>query len=131
MADLFPIEPTPVTPADDEPVKILEYVQKHEADYQQIKANLDLDRLKADKVIGILMQKLETNTALKHDVESLVKALDVISNTNGRAVKLLDTRAKMIASIRGPMKNVFANVNAGGAGEGDLTKILSQPEDDI
>jgi len=117
----LPIESTPAGLVD-----ISEIVSKFDHDYGEVQANLKKDRAKIDTVINILLQRVTANADAETDTMSLVKALGVLSDTNGHAVKLLDSRSKLLSATKTSINANQTNVNINGS-DADLMEILSQP----
>jgi hypothetical protein len=124
-------EPLPIdSPPAQDIMDLREVVKRFDGDYAEVQRNLKIDRGKVDTVIALLLQKVETGTATATDTESLVKALDVLTNTNGHAVKLLDSRSRLLSATKSAVGALIQqNVNVGG-NDLELQSILSQPIDD-
>jgi hypothetical protein len=105
-----------------------EIVEKFDHDYGEVQANLKKDRTKIDTVIDILLQRVRAHNDAETDTMSLVKALDVLSNTNGHSIKLLDSRSKLLSATKIAITANQTNVNIGG--DGDWAKILNQPPEE-
>lgn len=102
------------------------------------------DRQEAQDIIGLFRTEINNATTQNRQparmyVDGLVKALEVKTNINSTAVKMIETNAKMLAALKvnaGPNVQINnANVT-GGLTETDssLEKILSEPmthEDDF
>ena len=132
LSDVIDLEQTepPILPIDPSPTAtniadLQAVVEKFDADYGEVQANLKRDRGKIDAVIDILLQRVRTNADAETDTMSLVKALDVLANTNGHAVKLLDSRSKLLAATKSTINANQTNVNVSGT-DAELQKILSQ-----
>jgi hypothetical protein len=106
-----------------------EIVEKFDHDYGEVQANLKKDRTKIDTVIDILLQRVRAHNDAETDTMSLVKALDVLSNTNGHSIKLLDSRSKLLSATKIAITANQTNVNIGGS-DGDWAKILNQPPEE-
>jgi hypothetical protein len=103
-----------------------EIVEKFDHDYGEVQANLKKDRVRIDTVIDILLQRVRTNSDAETDTMSLVKALNVLSDTNGHSIKLLDSRSKLLSATKIAINANQTNVNIGG-GVDDWAQILNQP----
>ena len=111
------------------PIDLALVIQRFDKDYNSVQANLQADRGKIDGVVGILLARVQAGTASNTEVESLVKALDVLANTNGHHVKLLDSRSKLLAASKNAQ--AFIQQNFGNTENPELLKLLEQPEDDV
>lgn len=110
----------------DEVLDVRALVKAHERDYNTISDNLARDRGKVDSVINILMAKVEAGGSAA-ETESLVKALAVMTDTNGHFVRLLDSRSKLMVSAKSTIAAmVQTTVNAGTGDSEDLKRILAQ-----
>jgi hypothetical protein len=103
-------------------------VDKFDHDYGEVQTNLKSDRKKIDSVIDILLARVRANTDAETDTMSLVKALGVLADTNGHAVKLLDSRSKLLAATKSTLNANQTNINITGV-DSELQKILDQPQD--
>jgi hypothetical protein len=103
-------------------------VDKFDHDYGEVQTNLKSDRKKIDSVIDILLARVRANTDAETDTMSLVKALGVLADTNGHAVKLLDSRSKLLAATKSTLNANQTNINITGV-DAELQKILDQPSD--
>lgn len=110
----------------DEVLDVRALVKAHERDYKTISDNLARDRGKVDSVINMLMEKVQTGGSAA-ETESLVKALAVMTDTNGHFVRLLDSRSKLMVSAKSTIAAmVQTTINAGTGDSEDLKKILAQ-----
>jgi hypothetical protein len=119
--DLLPIESTPMVLSD---LKII--ADKFDKDYTEVQANLKSDRKRIDTVIDILLARVRNNADAETDTMSLVKALAVLADTNGHAVKLLDSRSKLLSATKSTGSNTQNNISITGT-DIELQKILDQP----
>lgn len=117
-------------PADDDTDQMVAILQSVLGEFDQVGKTI-LDATKADRdqtqeVITLLLQQLRDNPAgiPRASMEGLVKALDVKANISMIAVKLLDVKAKLLATTKN--NNILINNNQV-AGDQDLNSILSQP----
>ena len=101
-------------------------VEKFDKDYGEVQANLKRDRGRIDEVIDILLKRVKTNKDSEADTISLVKALSVLSDTNGHSVKLLDSRSKLLSATKSAMNAMQTNINITGT-DAELQNLLSQP----
>jgi hypothetical protein len=117
----LPIESSPTNLAD-----LAAVVGQFDKDYGEVQANLKRDRGRIDTVIDILLQRVRDNADAETDTMSLVKALAVLADTNGHAVKLLDSRSKLLAATKSTINANQTNVNITGV-DSELQNILDQP----
>jgi len=103
-------------------------VDKFDRDYGEVQSNLKSDRKKIDSVIDLLLARVRANTDAETDTMSLVKALGVLADTNGHAVKLLDSRSKLLAATKSATNANQTNISITGV-DAELQKILDQPQD--
>lgn len=123
--ELLPIE----KPKSAEVFDLREVVSRFDNDYNEVQTNLKKDRSKIAIVIEALMIKLDEG-ASNTETEMLVKALEVMANTNGHAVKLLDSRSKLLAATKSSAQALIQQ-NFGATGNNsELQKLLAQPVDD-
>lgn len=122
--DLPQIESTPTVLSD---LKII--ADKFDKDYTEVQANLKSDRKRIDTVIDILLARVRNNADAETDTMSLVKALAVLADTNGHAVKLLDSRSKLLSATKSSGSNTQNNISITGT-DIELQKILDQPAGD-
>jgi len=120
----LPIEPSPAEIAD-----LRETVKRFDRDYDEIQTCLKVDRSKIDGVISILLERVRNGSASEADTISLVKALSVLTDTNGHSVKLLDSRSKLLSATKSSFNAVQTNVSITGA-DTELQSILQQPADE-
>ncbi len=119
-------EPIQVTP-NQSGFDLSDVVQRFDSDYAEIKKNLSSDRSKLGKVVDRLIQRMEHNQLDPDELESLVKALEVQADTNGHAVKLLDSRSKLLSAAKAGLQ-ILMQQNAGpGGNSNDLQQLLTQP----
>jgi len=124
--ELLPIE----KPKSAEVFDLREVISRFDNDYNEVQSNLKRDRSKIDSVVRILMEKLDTGEASATETEMLVKALEVMTDTNGHAVKLLDSRSKLLAATKSSAQALIQQ-NFGATGNNsELQKLLAQPVDD-
>jgi hypothetical protein len=109
-------------------IELKAVVDKFDHDYGEVQANLKSDRKKIDTVIDILLGRVRLNADAETDTMSLVKALGVLADTNGHAVKLLDSRSKLLAATKSAMNANQTNISITGV-DAELQKILDQPSD--
>jgi len=131
IIDTGEIEPSDLPLASDQaPIntEIKSVVDKFDRDYGEVQSNLKGDRRKIDSVIDILLARVRANTDAETDTMSLVKALAVLADTNGHAVKLLDSRSKLLAATKSAVNANQTNINITGV-DAELQKILDQPQD--
>ena len=76
------------------------------------------------------MSKLQDEEASATETESLVKALDILASTNDSAVKLLDSKSRLIASAKSTIQTLIQQ-NFGTGDSKELQDILNQPEDEV
>ena len=120
----LPIEVTPTNVSD-----LKEIVEKFDHDYGEVQANLKRDRGRIDTVIDILLKRVKANADAETDTMSLVKALAVLADTNGHAVKLLDSRSKLLSATKSTINANQTNVSITGT-DAELQRILGQPAED-
>ena len=118
----------PGTPTN--PIDLTVVVERFDKDYNTVQNNLCADRGKVDAVVAILLARVQAGTATNTEIESLVKALDVLTNTNGHHVKLLDSRSKLLAAAKSTAAAFYQQNNFGNP-SAELTKLLDQPEDSV
>ena len=93
------------------------------------------DRQEAQDTINIfrkqIIDAIEANRApARMFIDGLVKAIEVKTNINGTAVKMIETNAKMLAALKvSAGTNVQINNMTGGGSEADnsLERILDEP----
>lgn len=105
---------------------ISDIVSKFEHDYNEVQTNLKGDRKKIDDVIEILLNRVKHGSEAETDTISLVKALAVLSDTNGHSVKLLDSRSKLLSATKSAINATQTNVTITGT-DAELQNILNQP----
>jgi hypothetical protein len=120
----LPIEQSPTNLAD-----LQEVIEKFDHDYNEVQANLKRDRGRIDTVIDLLLQRVRGNADAETDTMSLVKALGVLADTNGHAVKLLDSRSKLLSATKTVVNANQTNVNITGV-DPELQNILAQPPEE-
>lgn len=91
------------------------------------------DRQEAQDVINDLAGRLratsgQTGPPPKALVDGLVKAVEVKAGINQNAIKMMDTNARFLSSIK-PSINTQNNLNVGSDSE-ELKRILNSPVDD-
>lgn len=125
------LEPLPIDkPKSAEIFDLREVVSRFDDDYNEVQTNLKKDRSKINAVIERLMVKMDEGEASATETEMLVKALEVMANTNGHAVKLLDSRSKLLSATKSSAQALIQQ-NFGATGNNaELQKILAQPVDD-
>jgi len=116
--------PIPSTPSNLADIKAV--VEKFDHDYSEVQTNLKRDRKRIDSVIDLLLVRVQANADAETDTMSLVKALAVLADTNGHAVKLLDSRSKLLAATKSSVTAAQANVTISGV-DPELQKVLDQP----
>jgi hypothetical protein len=117
----LPLESSPTNNSD-----LAAIVDKFDKDYGEVQANLKRDRGRIDNVIDILLKRVKDNADAETDTMSLVKALAVLADTNGHAVKLLDSRSKLLSATKSTINAQQTNVNITGT-DVELQNILKQP----
>jgi hypothetical protein len=131
--DMAAAEPTDLPLSSDAApanTEIRAVVDKFDHDYGEVQANLKSDRKKIDTVIDILLARVRANADAETDTMSLVKALGVLADTNGHAVKLLDSRSKLLAATKSVTNANQTNINITGV-DAELQRILDQPSDPL
>ena len=127
VIDLEQTEPPSIpivsTPTDVSELKAI--VERFDFDYSEVQANLKRDRSRIDAVIDILLKRVKAHSDAETDTMSLVKALDVLANTNGHAVKLLDSRSKLLSATKSVINANQTNIAITGT-DPELQKILGQ-----
>lgn len=109
--------------------KVQEFLTTHERDYEETKRNIRNDRAKVDTVLQLLLQKVQAGGATAAETESLVAAAKALVDSNGHMVRLLDSKSKLLTSIKGNV--TINNNNTAVANSGELVDLLSQdPNDD-
>jgi hypothetical protein len=101
-------------------------VNRFDKDYSEVQTNLKNDRKKIEEVIEILLNRVKNNNEAESDTISLVKALDVLADTNGNAVKLLDSRSKLLSATKSTINSMQTHVSVTG-NDVELQNILKQP----
>lgn len=81
------------------------------------------DRRQTQEVIDILLGLLSSGTLGATGLESLVQALAVKANTSLTAVKLLDSKTRLLQAAK---NQILVQNNIGGSNE-ELTALLNQP----
>ena len=133
VADLVPVEDAALVDAEgaaDEIIDIKKFVAEHTRDYDSVRDNLRADRAKTDGVIQLLLQRVQDEDASATECESLVKALEILAKTNDSAVKLLDSRSRLIASTKSTIQALIQQ-NFGTGDSAELQNLLDQPDDEI
>jgi hypothetical protein len=109
----------------EEVLDVKQLIKDHDKSYCAIQENLVRDRAKIDSVVSILLAKVEVG-ASSAETEALVKALAVLTDTNGHAVRLLDTKTKLMSSAKSTIAALTQNIiNTGGGGNEDLKALLA------
>lgn len=122
----------PNIPIESELVDLTDFkeiVKRFNNDYDEVQVNLKLDRSKIDSVITILLTRVRDGSASEADTISLVKALNVLTDTNGHSVKLLDSRSKLLSATKSSINAIQTNVSVIGT-DAELQNILKQPLDE-
>jgi len=122
--------------AASEIVDLDKFINDYESDYAAIKNNLSNDR----KIISDVVMHLHDRLVVTgggglepEELESLVKAVQVLADTNGHSVKLLDTKSKLLSSVKSGVSAIIQNIQANGGNPSasfDLSSILKQDEDE-
>jgi len=125
------INPAPMSPSEaaGEILNLREVVANHNRDYDQIRSQLKADRAKTDGVINILLAKVQEDEAKSAEVQALVQALDILAKTNDSAVKLLDSKSRLVTSTKSSVQTMIQQNFNGGNSE-ELEDLLGQPEND-
>ena len=121
--DLFEPEDSP-----DNLIDIREFIQRHDADYAEAKANLRTDRAKADELVRLLMARVEDGTASNQETEGAVQAVKCLVDSTGHMVRLLDSKTKFLAASKHSVGTIIQQNFKGG--DSNLENILSQQIDD-
>ena len=104
------------------PVDVVEYKQKLDAITEEVIDACRSDRQEVQVVISDLRDRLEEmknpNKAL---IDGIVKALEVKTNINQNAIRIMDTNAKFLSSIKSTM-NIDNNISVDAK---ELERILS------
>lgn len=109
-------------------LNIADLAVAHEKDYSTVMNNITIDRCKIDSVVSLLMEKMTDNSAKTGEVESLVRALSAMADTNNSIVRLMGERSKFIIAL----KNYIPRGGDGDTATNDtLADLLSQPEDSV
>lgn len=122
VPDVAPVDPN---------LMIVEILQKMQKEFDNISGEIlgtwRSDRDQIQEVIDIYLNVVRGGGDLPRVyVEMLVKALEVKSNTSITAVKLLDAKTRLLQALKGGTSVMIQNNNAV-VGDGDLTKLLSEP----
>jgi len=125
------INPAPMSPSEaaGEILNLREVVANHNRDYDQIRSQLKADRAKTDGVINILLAKVQDDEAKSAEVQALVQALDILAKTNDSAVKLLDSKSRLVTSTKSSVQTMIQQNFNGGNSE-ELEDLLGQPDND-
>lgn len=130
--DNEPKAPTTIEISSDT-VDIHKYLRRLDDVTEDVLASCKADRMEAQGLINILREQVEVavNTGVKLStgiVESLVKAIEVKSNINTTAVKMIEANAKTLAATKSSI-NIQQNTvaSSGGFDVSSLEKLLSQP----
>ena len=123
------ILPLTNSPAGTDLINIKKLINDYDKDYDEVKHNLRSDRSQIEDVIGELQGVFQNGVVKIGLVEALVKALDVLANTNQSFVKLIDTKSKLMASLKSHASVVVNQNNVGGESS-ELRDILEQNIDD-
>jgi hypothetical protein len=111
-------------------LNLKEMINQHSGDYRRVRQNLEIDRAKIDGVIALLLSKVESGDASSAEVESLVKALDVLAKTSDSYVRLLDSKSRLISSTKSAAQTLIQQNFGSGVDMNELEDILQQPDDD-
>jgi hypothetical protein len=121
---------------EEKPIEIGKYLRRLDDVTEDVLGACKADRREAQELINILKEQVEASIAggVKLStgiVESLVKAIEVKSNINTTAVKMIEANAKTIAATKSSI-NIQQNTIASAAGfdSSTLEKILSEPMGD-
>ena len=79
------------------------YLDKMDAVTNEVLVSCKADRQEAQQIIDLFLSKIHAATVAPPSrmyVDGLVKAIEVKSNINMAAVKIMDTNAKMIAATK-------------------------------
>ncbi len=125
-------KPTTVEITSDT-VDIHKYLRRLDDVTEDVLASCKADRMEAQGLINILREQVEVaiNTGMKLStgiVESLVKAIEVKTNINTTAVKMIEANAKTLAATKSSI-NIQQNTvtSAAGFDSSALEKLLSTP----
>lgn len=118
-------------PAPTVDLDLSKIINDHEGDYRTAMSNLRNDRTKIDQVVSKLMKRLDDNSCKAADVEGLVRSLDTLTNSSMCIVRLMDSRSKLIAALRGHMVGAKVQGGTTEGSEGQLAEMLEQPNDDV
>jgi hypothetical protein len=129
--DIEEVEPPnlPIEQSVASIANLQEVIGKFDHDYDEVQTNLKRDRGRIDTVIDLLLQRVRNNADAETDTMSLVKALGVLADTNGHAVKLLDSRSKLLSATKTVVNANQTNVNITGV-DPELQNILAQPPEE-
>jgi len=107
------------------------YLDKMDIVTNEVLVSCKADRQEAQQIIDLFLSKINAATAAPPSrmyVDGLVKAIEVKSNINMTAVKIMDTNAKMIAATKA---GIVINNNTQVNHSNELTDILnSAPTDE-
>ncbi len=123
MSVPVPVPNNPTMP--DGALDIGTIIRYHNEHYEDIRRNLATDRGKADALVALLLGRVQAGGATDVETESLVKALEVLARTNDSAVRLLDSKSRLLTSAKSGLM-IQQNMNINASPE-DLQKILDEP----
>lgn len=123
---------------EDEGVDIKKYLRRLDDVTEDVLTACKSDRAETQGLIDLLREQVEMSITAGGKlstgiVESLVKAIEVKSNINTTAVKMIEANAKTIAATKSSI-NIQQNSVTTGLDGSMLERILSQPlgeNDDI
>ncbi len=123
---------------EPEAVDITKYLRRLDDVTDDVLKACKADRAETQDLINLLRDQVEnaigTGSKLSTGIiESLVKAIEVKSNINTTAVKMIEANAKTLAATKSSI-NIQQNTVSAGIDSNMLERILSQPlgeDDDI
>lgn len=122
--------------ATDPSALITAMLQRTQAEFDSLSANVlekwEGDRAQLENVIQSFISAMgdDPNNAARPIVEGLVSLLETKVNSGMVAVKLMDTKIKLLAALKGGAGVIINQNIAAGGTNSELTELLSNPPDD-